>query len=303
MLNKSLSYKSLIIKWCKDMYPFNRSLTGKGVDKTLGYLKSINKNLKILKFPTGKKVFDWEIPKVWNVTSAYIQDLKTKKKYCDIKKNNLHLVGYSQKVKAVLSKNILLKKIYTHPKNKDWIPYKTSYYKQDWGFCCSRKEKSLIKNKKYYVVINSKFSNGHLKIGEYFKKGKSKKEILFSTYICHPSMANNEISGPVVQSALIDYVKNKKTKFSYRFVFLPETIGSIAYLSLKRKGLKKNFLAGFNLSCVGDNRMYSIIKSKSENSLSNQALISSTLSEKKEKFMTIYLLHQMKDNIIPLVST
>ena len=282
MTDKKNTIKYLMIKWCREMFPFNRSLTGDGTDRTFKYLTKINKQIKIIKFKSKQKVFDWEIPSVWNVKDAFIQDLVTKKKFCDLKVNNLHLVGYSINVNKIINTKDLLKKIYTH-KNKTWIPYRTTYYKKDWGFCSSKIEKNKLKKKKYKVYINSKFSDGTLNIGEYYKKGKTKNEIFFSTYICHPSMANNELSGPVVSSALINYIKNQKTNYSYRFVFLPETIGSIAYLSLRKKILKKNVISGFNLSCVGDNRAYSIIKTKKINTISNQALYSATRGLKKIK--------------------
>lgn len=271
--------------WLKDLFPICRSITGEGQELTLNYLKKINKNLKIIKFKTNKKVFDWKIPKVWNIKDAYIQSLKSKKKYANFKINNLHILGYSKPIKKVVKLTELKKKIYTH-KNKNYIPYRTSYYKEDWGFCMSQRELKNLKEKKYFVNIDSKFSNGNMKLGEIFLKGSSKKEIFFSSYICHPSMANNELSGPVVLSKIAQYLSQfKKRKYSYRIVFLPETIGSIAYLSQNLKKMKKNIICGYNLSCVGDDNNYSLIKSKNEKTLSNKSLMAALKFKKK---FTVY---------------
>lgn len=269
--------------WLKDLFPICRSITGEGQELTLNYLKRINNNLKIINFRTNMKVFDWKIPQVWNIKNAYIQCLKSKKKFANFKVNNLHVVSYSKPIKKIIKLAELKKKIYTH-KNENYIPYRTSYYKKDWGFCMSKKELKKLKEKKYLINIESMFSNGNMKLGEIFLKGNSDKEIFFSSYICHPSMANNELSGPVVLSKIAQYLsKFKKRNYSYRIVFLPETIGSIAYLSKNLKKMKKNIIAGYNLSCVGDDNNYSLIKSKNEETLSNKSLIAELKSEKKFK--------------------
>ena len=277
-------------RWLKDLFPICRSITRDGQVETLRYLKRINKNLKIINFRTNKKVFDWKIPKVWNIEDAYIESLKTKKKYAHFKKNNLHVVNYSEPVNKILKTSELLKKIHTH-KNPNYIPYRTTYYNKNWGFCMSKKELSKLKEKTYRAVIKSNFSVGYMKLGEIIHEGKSKKEIFFSTYICHPSMANNELSGPVVLSKISKYLmKLKNRKYTYRLVFLPETIGSIAYLSKNYKKMKKNIIAGYNLSCVGDNRNFSLIKSKFENSISNNSL-KAELNNKKN-----FKIYEFKDH-------
>ena len=151
------------------------------------------------------------------------------------------------------------------------VPYVTSYYKKYWGFCMSKNNIKKLNKKKYFVLIDSSFKKGHLELGEYLKKGKKKQEIFFSTYICHPSMANDNIASTALLIEIINYLKKtySKSKYSYRFVFLPETIGSISYLSKKFKTLKKRMLLGFAISCVGDNKQYSIIKSRNGNKLSD----------------------------------
>ncbi len=273
-----------ILKWAKDIFPYNRSLTGNGNLKTLNYIKKINKNIIIKNFETGKKVFDWKIPKEWNVKDAYFLD-SNNKKYCDFKKNNLHLLGYSIPINKTVSKKILLEHVYSDKNQKNAIPYVTSYYHKNWGFCMSENEKKKLKGKNFKVKIFSKLKNGKMHYGEAILKGKSNKEIFFSTYICHPSMANNETSGICVANAILKYISEnfKYRKYSYRFVFLPETIGSISYIHKNLKKLKKNIIAGFNISCVGDERAYSIISSKNENTLADFALLSAIRDKKNFK--------------------
>ena len=271
--------------WMKDLFPVCRSLTGDGVDETLSYLKNkIGIQINILKFKTGKKVFDWTIPEVWNIKDGYIKTLSGEK-IVNFKDNNLHVVGYSTPINKVISKKDLLKHIYTQPNQPKWIPYVTSYYKKNWGFCVSENFKKKIKNKKYRVYIDSTHKNGDLKIAETLIKGKTNKEIFFSTYFCHPSMASDNLSAVIVQSALIKYInKNyKKTNFTYRFIFIPETIGSIAYLSDNLNKLKKNMIAGFNLSCIGDDRCYSHVESRNGENLADQALTAALLGKKNVK--------------------
>ena len=200
-----------------NLFNLNRSITGKGTKKTLELIKKKLPELKIKSYPSGKKIFDWKIPKEWNVNDAYILDKKNNK-IIDFKKNNLHLMGYSRSITKVLKKTDLLKKIYSIKKKPNAIPYRTSYYNLDWGFCCTNKVLNKIKNNydqndKFKVYIDSKFNkNGKMHFGEYLIKGKSKKEILISTYICHPSMANNELSGPIVSMALINFFKKNIIK-------------------------------------------------------------------------------------------
>lgn len=274
-----------IYRWMSDLFPICRSLTGNGVDKTLAYLQNnIKINLRIIKFKTGTKVFDWKIPKIWNVSKAYVKRLNGST-IIDFKKNNLHVVGYSSKINKTVDKKELFKHLFTQVNQPNLIPYVTSYYKKNWGFCVAENFKKKIKDKKYKVLIDSSHTNGSLKIGESYIKGRSKKEIFFSTYFCHPSMANDNLSGVVVQSALIKYMKQryKKTNYSYRFIFIPETIGSIAYLSKNLKKMKKYIIAGFNLSCVGDDRGYSYVESRYGDNLADNAIKSALLDKKNVK--------------------
>ena len=260
------------------LFPITRSLTGDGVKKTLNIIQKELPKLKIKKFKSGTKVFDWNIPEEWNVTDAYVID-KYNNRIIDFKKNNLHLVGYSIPIKKNITKKELFKNLYFLKNQPKAIPYITSYYKRRWGFCISYNEYKILDkryslNDKFKVVINSNLNKkGNLNYGELIFKGKSKKEILISTYICHPSMANNELSGPIVSMGLINYFKNKKLNKTLRFIFIPETIGSISYLSKNLKYLKENVIGGYNLSCIGDERQHSCMFSKYQNSPSDEAVI------------------------------
>ena len=260
------------------MFPICRSITGGGIRKTLKIIKNEFPKLKIYSFKTGTKVFDWKIPYEWNIKKAYILD-KNKKKIIDFSENNLHLVNYSKPVNRVISKKKLLSRLYTIKKLPAAIPYVTSYYKKYWGFCCSYlKKKKIEKNynneDKFKIIIDSSFkSNGKLNYGEYVIFGKSKQEILISTYVCHPSMANNELSGPAVAMLLINFFQKKKLNKTLRFIFIPETIGSIAFISKNLIDLKKNVIGGYNLSCIGDERMHSCLLTKYKNTIADQSLL------------------------------
>ncbi len=271
----SLKYYDVIKK---DVFPLATSITGDGNKKFLRIIKKHFPKLKIFRVNSGKQVFDWKIPPEWNIKTAYVLD-KNKKKIINFKDHNLHIVGYSIPVNKILKKKELLKKLHSLKNQPNAIPYVTSYYSKNWGFCVSHKQKKTIIKKyknsdKFKVVIKSNHNyRGQLCFGEYLLPGKSKSEILISTYICHPSMANNELSGPIVSMSLIDYFKKNKQDKSLRFVFLPETIGSIAYLNKNLKLLKKNVIGGFILSCIGDERKYSCMLSKYANSLSDQSIL------------------------------
>ena len=260
------------------LYPICRSLTGNGVVETLKIIQNEFPSLKIKKIKSGTKAFDWLIPPEWNIIDAYVLD-KNGLKIIDFKKHNLHLVGYSIPLNTTLTKKKFFKNLFFLKNQPTAIPYITSYYKKGWGFCVSYNQfkkfnKKYSSKDKFKIVINSSLkNNGNLNYAELILKGKSKKEILISTYICHPSMANNELSGPIVSMGLINYFKNKKLNKTLRFVFIPETIGSISYLSKNLKYLKENVIGGYNLSCIGDERQHSCMFSKYQNSPSDEAVI------------------------------
>jgi len=273
-----------MIGWMKDLWDYPRSLTGHGVQDTLRYLQNINSDLNIKTMKSGEKVFDWEIPDEWNIYDAYIEH-ETGQKYAEFKKHNLHIMGYSTPCDINITLPELLPHIHSQPDKKNVIPYVTSYYSDEWGFCMSCNQKESLLEGRYRVVIDAEIKKGEMHYADLLIKGESDKEVFFSTYICHPSMANNELSGPVLSTALIRYIKSKykKTKYTYRFVFAPETIGAIAYLSNNINSLKKNVICGFNLSCVGDEHGYSHIESRLGNTLADQALQAALIGEDNVK--------------------
>ena len=270
----------------KILFPIHRSLAGPKNKKKLRILKKINKNLIIKGIKSGKKVFDWKVPNEWIVKDAYIIT-PSGKKICNVKDNNLHLMSYSVNTNKLLSRNKLNKKIYSIPSRPNAIPYVTSYYKKNWGFCMKHKDRLSLKNGKYKVYINSKFKKGYMNYGEINYSGRLKKTIVFSSYICHPSMANNELSGPCINTYLSKYIGNlRNRKFSYKFLFLPETIGSISYIYNNLNLLKKNTFAGFNLSCLGDEKNYSMIFSRNGNTASDR--VTMQIIKKISKYPKFY---------------
>ena len=257
--------------WAKDLFPINRSITGPGVRDTLNYINKKFPDLKIHKVKSGTKAFDWIVPNEWIIKDAYIKD-KNGNKIIDFRKNNLHVIGYSSPINKVINLKKLKPNLFSLPNKPNAVPYLTSYYKHRWGFCLTHKQKLKLKNGNYKVFIDSKIKPGYLNYGELIIPGKSKKEIILSTNICHPSMANNELSGPVVSMALAKWISSiKNRRYSYRILFLPETIGSIVFLSRNLKALKKNTLAGFVLTCMGDERIFSYLPSRSGDTLADKA--------------------------------
>ena len=256
--------------WAEDLFPINRSITGEGVRKTLKYIKNIIPELTINEIPTGTDVFDWKIPNEWNITEAFIED-ETGNRIIDFEDSNLHVVGYSIPVDKWIDLEELENHLYSIESQPDSIPYVTSYYKERWGFCLAHNLRKKLLAGKYHVVIKSELKKGSLTYGEIIFKGRESKEVLISTYICHPSLANNEISGPVVSIALSNWVRNlKDRRFTYRIIFIPETIGAIAYLSKHWQYMKKNTIAGFVLTCVGDNLTYSLMPSRLGNTFADK---------------------------------
>lgn len=251
------------------LFPIHRSLTGDGVRETLSILGEHLPGLNVHEVPSGTKCFDWEIPREWRVNEAYIVD-PSGNKLCDISKNNLHLVGYSIPVDDTFSLEELRPHLHSLPEQPDAIPYMTSYYRDYWGFCISDSEMQRLKPGDYRVVIDSELFDGSLTYGELFIPGETEQEVFVSTYICHPSMANDELSGPVVATFAAAWVQAVDRRLSYRFVFVPETIGAIAFLSNCHQELKRNVVAGFNLSCIGDDGAYSMVESRKGNSLADE---------------------------------
>lgn len=255
----------------EELFPLCRSITGKGTRDTLSRLQKEIPEINIYEVESGTKVFDWTVPDEWSIEDAYIEN-SDGERIIDFKDTNLHVVGYSAPVDEIVSLEELNKHLYSLPEHPDWIPYVTSYYKERWGFCMTHNQRTALKEGNYHVVIKSSLFAGSLSYGELRIPGKNEKEILLSTYVCHPSMANNELSGPVVQLQLAKWILSQKDrKYSYRLVWIPETIGSITYLSQNLKEMKERVIAGYVLTCVGDERAVSYVGSRKENTLADVA--------------------------------
>jgi len=288
-----------LISLVKYLFKIPRSLAGEGNRKTLKIISSNCKNkIKIKSFISGDKFENWTVPLEWKVKNAYVLDYKGKK-IIDYARNNLEIVQGSSSFKGFLNKDELKKKIFTLKKNPNSIPYITNYYsKNTWGVCMAYNNFLRLKNEMYYVNIETIKKNGKMNYGEFFVKGQSKKEIIFSTYICHPQMANNELSGPVVLSALVnkilDYKRKNKLKFSYRVLFLPETIGSISFINSNFSNLKKNVLSVFIVTCVGTIEKFKLIHSRYKNSTSDK-IAEIVLNENNCKWEPRSYLHRGSD--------
>jgi aminopeptidase-like protein len=257
-----------IYKLCKKLWPITRSITGDGVRETLRIIQQEISNLTIHEVPTGTQCFDWKIPKEWNIKDAYIID-PDGKKIIDFQDSNLHVVGYSSPINQTVPLAELQEHLHSRPEQPNAIPYVTSYYEERWGFCLTENQRKTLKEGNYQVFINSELSDGSLTYGELIIPGKSEKEIFLSTYVCHPSMANNELSGPTVTTYLAKWIQSQPREYTYRIIFIPETIGSITYLSKNQQKLKENVSAGFNITCVGDDNAYSFLPSRNGSTLSD----------------------------------
>lgn len=252
------------------LWPINRSITGAGLRETLTIIKEILPELQLHEVKSGAKVLDWVIPEEWEITEGYFEN-PNGERIADFQQNNLHVLGYSTGIDKELTLEELLPHLYTLPEQPNLIPYVTSYYKKNWGFCISEEVKRQLKPGTYHAYINAKHFEGSLTYADLLIPGASEKEVFISTYVCHPSMANNELSGPCVAVALAGWLGSQKNlKYTYRFVFAPETIGSAAYLEANIKHLKAQVIAAFNLTCVGDDRAWSFMQSRLGNTYADR---------------------------------
>lgn len=258
-----------------ELYPLPRSLTGNAVRETLKILRRHLPELVVNEVPSGTKCFDWIVPPEWNCRDAYITT-PDGERLADFSINNLHVVGYSVPVDISLSLAELQQHLYSLPDQPDAIPYITSYYKEHWGFCITHRAREKLRPGMYKVRINSTLAPGSLTYAELLipSSNENKQEIFLSTYICHPSLANNELSGPVVTTFLAKWLASlPQRRFAYRIVFIPETIGSITYLSRNLKEMKNRIVAGFNITCVGDDRAYSYLPSRNGKTLADRVAV------------------------------
>lgn len=265
-LESSLNPESIgqqIYRLAAKLYPICRSITGDGVRATLGLVKK-QIPLAIHEVPTGTQVFDWTVPKEWNIRDAYITN-SSGEKIVDFHTCNLHVLSYSVPTKKKVSLDELKEHLFTIPDRPDWIPYRTSYYKENWGFCLSHNQLRLLQEDQYEVFIDATLEDGHLTYGDYFVKGETDTEVLFSTHVCHPSLANDNLSGIALATFLAKHLSNLSLRYSYRFLFTPGTIGSITWLSFNEAHVSR-IKHGLVLACVGDPGKVTYKKSRRGNS-------------------------------------
>lgn len=265
-----ISIKQKIELYFDRLWPINRSITGPGIRQSMDILAEIIP-IERLRFETGRKVFDWTVPKEWVANDAYFIDPDGIKHAC-FKENNLHLLGYSIPFEGKVVFSELRDHLYSLPEMPSAIPYVTSYYSENWGFCMSHDELQRLPEGEYQVHIDTELYPGAVEIGEAVLPGETDEEIFFTTYLCHPSLANNELSGPLAMAFLYERIKNMTTRrYTYRFVITSETIGTICYLSERGEHLKNKLAAGYLMTCLGDNGSFTYKASRDGGSLADRA--------------------------------
>jgi aminopeptidase-like protein len=241
------------------LYPICRSITGDGIRESLRLLQNAVA-LEMREVPSGTPVFDWTVPKEWNIRDAYIKDAAGDR-VVDFKQCNLHVLNYSIPVKQTMSLEKLAPHLFTLPGTPDWIPYRTSYYREAWGFCLSQNQMETLQNGEYEVCIDSTLEPGHLTYGEYRIQGATDDEVLISCHACHPSLCNDNLSGIAIAARLARLLEGVSLRFSYRFLWIPGTIGSITWLAGNEPVLPR-IKHGLVLSCVGDSGPFTYKRSR-----------------------------------------
>lgn len=253
----------------EELYPICRSITGDGVRQSLHILQK-HIPLEMHEVPTGTKVFDWEVPKEWNIKDAYVKD-KYGQKVIDFQKSNLHVVNYSTPTHQTMSLADLSKHLFTLPQHPHWIPYRTSYYHESWGFCLSHNDLQNLEEGEYEVYIDSSLQDGYLTYGEYYLSGETDEEVIFSCHVCHPSLCNDNLSGVALATFLAQYISSLTRRYSYRFLFIPGTIGSITWLSLNESKTHQ-IKHGLVMSGVGDSGSMTYKQSRQGNAEIDQVV-------------------------------
>ncbi len=251
----------------RELYPLCRSITGNGVRETLRILQR-HIPLQTQEVASGTTVFDWTVPKEWNLKEAYVKNSKGEK-IIDSRESNLHVLNYSVPVRKHVSLEELKNHLYSLPDHPDWIPYRTSYFNENWAFCVTHNQLLKLKEDIYEVVIDATLESGHLTYGEYYIKGATSDEVLISTHICHPSMCNDNLSGIVLSVFLAKHLSRLSLKYSYRFLFIPGTIGSITWLC-RNEATVSRIKHGLVAACVGDSGKFTYKTSRRQNAAIDQ---------------------------------
>ena len=251
------------------LWPLNRSITGEGVRETLGVLGKVVP-LDIVEVPSGSKVFDWTVPLEWTLKEAYIED-SSGNRICSTGDSVLHLMAYSVPFRGVLPLTELKEHLHSIPEHSEWIPYRTSYYADEWGFCLSQDQLDGLEEGQYGILIDTSFKDGSLSYGELFLPGEVGHEVVISTYTCHPSMGNDNLSGVVLTAALASWLADRERYYSYRFLFVPETIGAITWLA-RNENIADRIICGMVVTCVGDRGSMTYKRSKLGSSVIDRAV-------------------------------
>ncbi len=252
-----------------DLYPICRSITGDGVRETLRRLQRYLP-LTVHEVPSGTDVFDWTVPREWNIRDAYIKDARGER-VVDFRRSNLHVVNYSVPVRGQMSLEDLRPRLFTLPERPEWVPYRTSYYRESWGFCLSQRQLDALPDGEYEVCIDSSLEAGFLTYGEAYLAGESTDEILISCHICHPSLANDNLSGVAIAAYLARYLRPLSLRYSYRVLFIPGTIGSITWLA-RNESVVPRIRHGLVLACLGDAGRFTYKKSRRGNATVDRAV-------------------------------
>jgi aminopeptidase-like protein len=255
-------------RFAADLYPICRSITGDGIRRTLAVIQD-QIPLQIFGVPTGTQVFDWTVPKEWNIRDAYIAN-PDGKRVVDFQSCNLHVMNYSVPIHATMRLSEFESHLSTIPEHPNWIPYRTSYYKEDWGFCLSHNQMLALDGREYEVCIDSSLIDGHLTYGECYLPGRTSDEILISCHACHPSLANDNLSGIAVATSLAQFLAERDLRYSYRFLFIPGTIGAITWLA-RNKEKVGCIRGGLVLTCLGDAGSFHYKKSRQGNAQIDRA--------------------------------